>query len=107
HVARRFPDLPCKTHKVTMALALEPTVDAMWQALDRKVRNQVRKAQKSDLTTVVGGLELLDEFYGVFAQNMRDLGTPVYSRRLFAEVLSTFPDDARLHIVRLGSTPVA
>ena len=38
---------------------------------------------------------------------MRDLGTPVYSRRLFEEVLRTFPDRAQLHIVRLNGLPVA
>ena len=38
---------------------------------------------------------------------MRDLGTPVYSRRLFEEVLRTFPDRAQLHIVRLNGQPVA
>ena len=47
HVAQRFSDLPCKQHKVTMRLPLET---GMWERLDRKVRNQVRKAEKSDLT---------------------------------------------------------
>ena len=38
---------------------------------------------------------------------MRDLGTPVYSRRLFEEVLRTFPERAQLHIVRLNGQPIA
>jgi FemAB-related protein (PEP-CTERM system-associated) len=38
---------------------------------------------------------------------MRDLGTPVYSTRLFEEVLATFPDRAALHVVRLNDRPVA
>src|SRR5262245_61975286 len=46
HVERRFPELPCKQHKVTMKLPLEA---GMWERLDRKVRNQIRKAQKSGL----------------------------------------------------------
>ena len=85
--ARRpaVPDLPCRQHKVTMLLPLER---GMWERLDRKVRNQIRKAQKSDLTVERGGVELLAEFYAVFARNMRDLGTPVYSPRLFEEVLA-------------------
>jgi len=49
----------------------------MWDGLDRKVRNQVRKAQKSGLTAERGGTALLDAFYAVFARNMRDLGTPL------------------------------
>src|SRR5713101_3158471 len=46
HTDRRFFDLPCKQHKVTMRLHLQA---GMWDRLDRKVRNQIRKAEKSDL----------------------------------------------------------
>ena len=104
HVARRFPSLPCRQHKVTMLLRLAG-VD--WSSLDKKVRNQIRKAEKSGLAIQSGHVEMLDEFYAVFARNMRDLGTPVYDRQLFGEVLRTFPERARLHVVRLGTTPVA
>jgi FemAB-related protein (PEP-CTERM system-associated) len=104
HVDRQFPQLPARQHKVTMLLALQ---EGMWERLDRKVRNQIRKAQKSGLTAVTGGAELLDEFYTVFARNMRDLGTPVYPRRLFEEVLRAFPTRAELRIVRLNGRPVA
>jgi len=104
HVGRRFARLPARQHKVAMRLRLER---GMWERLDRKVRNQIRKAQKSGLTVEHGGVELLPDFYTVFARNMRDLGTPVYSRRLFDEVLSTFPDRARLHVVRLRGQPIA
>jgi FemAB-related protein (PEP-CTERM system-associated) len=78
----------------------------MWERLDRKVRNQIRKAQRSDLTVEQGGSDLLDDFYLVFARNMRDLGTPVYPRRMFLEVLDAFPERTRLHIVRLHGRPV-
>jgi FemAB-related protein (PEP-CTERM system-associated) len=104
HFSRRFPDLPCKQHKVTMRLRLET---GMWERLDRKVRNQVRKAEKSNLTVGRGGAELVDEFYTVFTRNMRDLGTPVYSRRLFDDVARAFPDRARIVVVRLNGAPVA
>ena len=104
HVVRQFPHLPCKTHKVAMHLPLTATI---WDDLDRKVRNQIRKAEKSGLVVERGGEELLGDFYTVFARNMRDLGTPVYSRRLFEEVLRTFPDRAQLHIVRLKDQPIA
>ncbi|HUK35524.1 MAG TPA: FemAB family XrtA/PEP-CTERM system-associated protein [Vicinamibacterales bacterium] len=106
HVERRFADLPCKQHKVTMLLPLQPS-GALWDGLDRKVRNQVRKAQKSELTYAFGGGELLDQFYAVFARNMRDLGTPVYARRFFEEMLDAFPERMRVHVVSLKATPVA
>jgi FemAB-related protein (PEP-CTERM system-associated) len=104
HVARQFPDLPCKQHKVTMLLPLEA---GMWDKLDRKVRNQVRKAQKSDLVSQQGGVELLRDFYRVFVRNMRDLGTPVLGIVFFQELLRAFPDRARIHVVRLQGAAVA
>jgi serine/alanine adding enzyme len=107
HRQRQLPALPARSHKVTMLLDLAGTSDAMWTGLDKKVRNQIRKAEKSGLTCVSGGQELLDQFYFVFSRNMRDLGTPVYGRRLFAEVLRAEPRDARLHIVSLGTEPIA
>jgi serine/alanine adding enzyme len=106
HFRQHFGDLPCKRHKVTMRLRL-PAAPVLWDGLDRKARNQVRKAQKSDLTYRHGGAELLDGFYAVFARNMRDLGTPVYSSRFFAEVLAAFPGRARIHVVSHQTTPVA
>jgi serine/alanine adding enzyme len=106
HFRQHFADLPCKRHKVTMLLPLRPA-PALWEGLDRKTRNQVRKAQKSDLNYREGAAELLDGFYAVFARNMRDLGTPVYSRRFFEEVLAAFPERARLHLVSRDATPVA
>ncbi len=104
HIARQFPALPCKQHKVTMLLDLELSG---WDRLDRKVRNQIRKAQKSELSVEVGGADLVDPFYAVLARNMRDLGTPVLARNVFVEVLRVFPDRARLHVIRLHGVPVA
>ena len=107
HIARQLPDAPVKQHKVTMLLALQETAEAQWTALDNKVRNMIRKAEKSELTSESGGLELLDAFYAVFSVNMRDLGTPVYPKRFFAAVLKASGPAAQLHVVRHKGTPVA
>jgi FemAB-related protein (PEP-CTERM system-associated) len=107
HTCRLFPDLPVLTHKVEMILPLQATIDDQWRLLDRKLRNQVRKAEKSGLTVVRGGLELLDSFHEVLARNMRDLGSPFHAKRFFAEILQAFPERTRLLCVRLGAVPVA
>jgi FemAB-related protein (PEP-CTERM system-associated) len=107
HRRRQFQHLPARTHKVTMTMPLAADRDAMWKALDGKVRNQIRKAEKSGLTTQSGGRELLDEFYAVFARNMRDLGSPVYGRSLFASILETFPRDAGIHLVLRDGRTIA
>ncbi len=107
HTQRRFPSFPAKQHKVAMILPLAESEERQWAALDRKIRNQVRKAEKSQLRTTQGGVELVEPFYDVFARNMRDLGTPVYSKAWFHEILSTFPENARMFCVWLGDQPVA
>lgn len=107
HRTRIRPDLPCRQHKLAMQRPLPPTSEELWAAVDRKVRNQVRKAQKSGLEVRSGAHELVDEFYGVFARNMRDLGTPVYPRTLFRETLDAFADAARVYVIRHGSTCIA
>jgi FemAB-related protein (PEP-CTERM system-associated) len=107
HVARRCEFLPFRQHKVAMTLALAPDADAQWKALDNKVRNQVRKAQKSGLTAERGGAELIDDFYEVFARNMRDLGTPVYGLQLFDETFRAAPEACAVHVVRKDGRPIA
>lgn len=108
HVARRHHQWPVRQHKVGMSLRLVGDLGTAWTLLDRKVRNQVRKAEKSGLTERRGGLELLDGFYDVFSRNMRDLGTPVYPRRFFQRIVSTFADSSTIFVVEDRSrTPIA
>lgn len=103
---RREPWL-CKQHKITMILPLPKTDDELDKQLGTKVRAQVKRAAREDLEFVVGGAELLNEFYSVFSHNMRDLGTPVYSKRFFASILEVFNDQSSLTIVRHEGKPVA
>lgn len=92
----RLEGLPTSQHKVTMILDLAEHIDDQWKAFNPKLRNQIRKAEKSDLRAAIGHLDLLNEFYKVFARNMRDLGTPVYAKSFFRNVLETFPDTTRI-----------
>jgi len=71
----------------------------------RQGAEQVRKAEKSGLQAVSGHLELLDGFTGSSAGNMRDLGTPVYGKNFFRNILETFPDSTRIiSVVKDGKT---
>jgi serine/alanine adding enzyme len=102
------PALPERLEgKVHMRLDLPATPGQLWDGLDPKVRNQVRKGGKHGLTVHWGRDDLLDAFYDVFCRNMRDLGTPVFGRRLFAAVLQGFPERAELCVVRAGEKPIA
>ena len=107
HTRQMFAELSPKRHKVAMILWLCDSAEKEWERLDRKVRNQVRKGEKNDLAVAIGGVELVDAFYAVFAHNMRDLGTPVYSQRFFVEVLTTFSQSSRAFVVTHRGRPVA
>jgi len=86
--------------KVTLMLPLPSDPDRLWRSLDPKVRNQIRKAERSGLTVEVGGINLLDDFYRVFAVNMRDLGSPVHAKKFFRTILETFGESARVVLVK-------
>jgi FemAB-related protein (PEP-CTERM system-associated) len=96
-----------KTAKVSMRLSLPPSADLLWRSLGAKLRNQVQRPRKEGMTAVIGGEELLDGFYDVFSSNMRDLGTPVYSKHFFRNVLGQFPGRTWIGTVYSGKTPVA
>jgi FemAB-related protein (PEP-CTERM system-associated) len=93
--------------KVHMRLDLPDSVAKLWKQLNAKVRNQVRKGEKAELKVVWDREHLLDEFYDVFSHNMRDLGTPVYGRKLFLAALQQFPEQVEICVVRLGKKPIA
>lgn len=100
-------DLPTKTHKVAMILPTQADSESMWTALPHKVRTDIRKSVKAGLEAQFGGVEFLDTFYEIFAKNMRDLGTPVYARRFFSEILKIFPNDSYICVVRHQDKAIA
>jgi len=100
HRSANSLDLPFAGSKVMMILELADNPDDMWKRFDAKLRNQIRKALKSGLTASWSGLEGLSDFYEVFAANMRDLGSPVHSRKFFAAILQEFAESAKLMLVR-------
>lgn len=92
--------------RVTFLMDLTVGGEAIWKAFDAKLRNQIRKSQNSGLTVQYGHLELLDEFYKVFAWKMRELGTPVWGKKLFAGVLREFPESVEIALVKQGETTI-
>jgi len=100
-------ELQVSERKVTFLLKLNEDPDVIWRGFDAKLRNQIRKADKSGLTTEYAGVEGLDAFYKVFSFNMRDLGTPVWGIDLFREILTRLSGTAKLILVRMGDEVIA
>ncbi len=100
-----------RDEKHRMVLSLPASEDALWKSIGAKVRNQIRKGDKSELSirwaSYPDHAAALDGFYDVFAVNMRDLGTPVFGRRLFEKILEAFGDAAELAVVSRGEQVIA
>ncbi|MEM9347945.1 MAG: FemAB family XrtA/PEP-CTERM system-associated protein [Planctomycetota bacterium] len=96
-----------RDEKQRMVLDLPNAADQLWASLKAKVRNQVRKGEQAGLRISFGRESLLPGFYSVFATNMRDLGTPVYPRKLFGAMLSHLGDRCEIALVTLESMPIA
>lgn len=100
--------LSVSTNKVRMVLENIPdNSELLMKSFTSKLRSQIRKPIKEGLTTKIGGVELVDDFYSVFAENMRDLGSPVHSKKFIAETLRAFPNAANVFIVYGNQKPLA
>ncbi len=99
-------NMPVQSHKVNMVLALPASSDGLWQSFSSKLRAQIRRPQRENPETSFGREELLDDFYAVYARNMRDLGSPVHSKNFIANILRYFPDNSWLIVVKLNQKPV-
>jgi FemAB-related protein (PEP-CTERM system-associated) len=101
-------DLPVQpsVEKATLTRQLPSNPDLLWGELDAKVRNQIRKAERSGITVEHGGIERLDDFYRAFAVNMRDLGSPVHSKEFFRQIVLAFGSAAGIVIARKDRIPV-
>ena len=95
------------TFKIGLCRELPASVCTLWGKLPDKVRNQVRKARRHGATVRVGGSELLADFYAVFAENMRDLGSPVHDPRLFARLVGDHSLEAAVVVIDLGGKAAA
>jgi serine/alanine adding enzyme len=95
-----------RQHKAALVIPLSANLDAHWCGLSSRLRGKVRKAEKSGATFWLEKEEGLKDFYDVFCLNMRDLGTPVYSRAFFENVLR-FAKDAAVLLVRRGGRAAA
>lgn len=82
--------------------------EAQLTAIPRKQRAEIRKGLANDLDVTTGSAAAdRDAHYAVYAESVRNLGTPVFPRRLFEAVLDRFGGDADILTVRHDGAPVA
>ena len=87
---------------------LHENEEAELKAVPRKQRAEIRKALKNDLTVETGNQARdRDAHYAVYAESVRNLGTPVFPRAMFEAVLDGFGDEADILTVRHEGRPAA
>ncbi len=105
---RRFQRaMPTSDHKVSMTIALNNDPEAQWAAFKSKHRTAIRRTYKNDIHVEHGREELLDTFYALICAGWRDLGTPIYRKSYFGEILRRFPEHTRIFVAYQGRKPIA
>lgn len=104
--------LPTRTHKAAMLLPLLQDPEEMFSIFPPKLRSQIRRPTKEGCyASIYRGSEIthaqIQSFYSVFSTHMRDLGTPVFPKKLFTETLTQFGKDAKLCVVYQNNIPIA
>ncbi|KKC26934.1 FemAB family XrtA/PEP-CTERM system-associated protein [Sphingomonas sp. SRS2] len=88
--------------------ALAADDEAELLAIPRKQRAEVRRAQGFDLAVRTGrGEQDRADHYAVYAESVRNLGTPVFPRSLFDAVLDQFGEDADILTVSHDGRPLS
>lgn len=79
-----------KSEKVTSILNLPKAANEFNKILSTNLKRKIRKAVKSDINIKSGGEELLDDFYEVYCRNIFHLKSLNYSKKLIADLLSSY-----------------
>jgi FemAB-related protein (PEP-CTERM system-associated) len=91
---------------VTFRQDLQPEPDANLLLIPRKTRAEIREGIKKGLEFKVDEIGS-DEFFNIYSRNVRDLGTPVFTRNLFARGPREFGRSCKIFSVHCKGKPVA
>lgn len=98
HNARTQPDWPCKDSQyVTFRKAIVESDDENLKAIPRKQRAVVRQGIEAGLVGRVD--ETLDSLWSMYSESVRNLGTPVFSRKYFELLRKEFGADCEIMTV--------
>jgi FemAB-related protein (PEP-CTERM system-associated) len=101
----REPDWPRKDLYVTFRKEISADPDENMKAIPRKQRAMVRKGIQAGLEGRVE--DDVDLFYAIYAESVRNLGTPVFPRRYFRVLREVFGADCELTVVSHAGADIA
>jgi FemAB-related protein (PEP-CTERM system-associated) len=89
---------------VTFECRITAEEESLMKSFPRDIRRMIRQGPRHGLSAELGREELLDDFYEVYAASVRNLGTPVFPKKFFAEFLRIFANECDILIVRQGGS---
>jgi FemAB-related protein (PEP-CTERM system-associated) len=102
--ARARSDWPVKNLYFTFRRTLDPDPEKNMLAIPRKQRAEVRAGIKSGL--IVDFDARLDRFYAIYSESVRNLGTPVFSRKYFEVLREEFAERCEIATIVHRQEPV-
>ena len=105
NLKRDNPDWPTKELYVYFKKELADNDDDNLKAIPRKQRAMVRKGIKADLKYQIN--DDVETFFQAYSESVKNLGTPVFPKKLFKSLLEVFKDKADILTVTKDDTLVA
>jgi FemAB-related protein (PEP-CTERM system-associated) len=106
HTPLNNPDLLAKDLYVTFRQTLPDDPEKSFLSIPRKTRAECREGIRNGLEFKVNEIGV-DEFYQVYSRSVRDLGTPVFSKKLFSRGAQEFGDHCKIFSVHWKSKLVS
>jgi FemAB-related protein (PEP-CTERM system-associated) len=102
---QQHPQWPSKDLYVTFRKEILPESEQNMLAIPRKQRAMVRKGIQKNLRSVVDAD--VDRHYEIYSESLRNLGTPVFSRRYLKVLREVFGEACEIRTILNGEEPVA
>lgn len=100
------PDWPCRDDLYfTFRRSIEADPEKNLKAIPRKQRAVVRQSLEKGLEATVE--DSADTVYAVYAESVRNLGTPVFAKKYFRNLKQEFGKDCEMLVIRKDGRPVS
>jgi len=101
----KIPDLATDVRYATFIVQLRKE-DDLWNLIDKKARNQVRKAQTYNLQ-LENSSALLSRFYALYTKRMHKLGMPPHPYDFFTNLVEEFRDNCQILMATFEGKDIA
>lgn len=91
-------DLLLKQAHSTFGCEIAADSDAILANVKKKQRAVIRHSLKNDLSVDFGNN--IDDFYQLLSESYRNLGTPIFTKTYFQNLMSEFSEDADIAVIR-------